>query len=339
MSDKSKIPWTDATWNPVVGCTKVSAGCANCYAEKMAYRLACMGQKKYQAVISTDGGPWNGEIYYDESVLDKPLHWKKPRRIFVCSMGDLCHTNVPFEFIDKVVARVALCPQHDFQFLTKRPDRMLEYFNAVLTHKVYCENTTNEGNTRTRIRHEALEILHKRQQTCKKAYNMWDGRWPLRNLWLGTSISTQADADENIPHLLPIPATVRFVSAEPLLGPIDLTDVHEKIGLSCDVINDATEDAAKFNRVYGKHLDKPYVPDPTVNWLIIGCESGKNRRPCKIEWVRDLVNQCDAAGVAVYIKQLDINGKANKNPAEWPPDLRRQEYPGETYAPRPHASD
>lgn len=129
----TKIEWTDETWQPVVGCSKVSIGCAECYAERMAYRLACMGQKKYQAVISTDGGVWNGKIFCDESVLDKPLHWKKPRMIFVCSMSDLFHPSVPFEFIDKVMAVIALCPQHQFQLLSKRPEIALKYFTDKAT--------------------------------------------------------------------------------------------------------------------------------------------------------------------------------------------------------------
>ena len=124
MSHNSKIEWTNATWNPVVGCTKVSEGCKNCYAEKMAGRIATMSNKaamKYAKVV-THKGKWSGEIYCDESVLDKPLHWRKPRMIFVCSMGDLFHKDVPFEFIDKVMAIISLCPQHTFQILTKRPE-------------------------------------------------------------------------------------------------------------------------------------------------------------------------------------------------------------------------
>ncbi len=129
MSTKSLIEWTDASWNPIAGCTKVSPGCDNCYAERMAYRLACMGQKKYQHVISTDGGVWNHKIFCDEKSLDIPLHWKKSRMIFVCSMSDLF--NAPFEFIEKVVAVIEECPQHTFQILTKRPEIMFEYFSGI----------------------------------------------------------------------------------------------------------------------------------------------------------------------------------------------------------------
>ena len=182
---KSKIPWTERTWNPVVGCTKVSQGCANCYAEKMAARLASMKHDKYiQVMDRIDWLHWNGKIFCDESALDIPLKRKKPTKYFVCSMGDLFHPSVPFVFIEKVMAVIEECLQHTFQVLTKRPDIMLEYFSG----------------------------LGKRfELSC------------CQNLWLLTSIENQKYADIRIPYILQTPAAVRGLSIEPMLGEIDIT--------------------------------------------------------------------------------------------------------------------
>jgi len=184
----SKISWTDQTWNPVVGCTKCSPGCLNCYAEKMAVRLYCISHAKkgkstldkYGTVI--DRGQWNGKIYCDESALDKPLHWKKPRKIFVCSMGDLFHPGVPFGFIHQVWGVMKACPQHTFQILTKRPKIMMECVSRVYS----------------------LE-----------RFGWAKGFWS--HVKLGVSISTQKEAYEKLPILAKIPAAYKFVSFEPLL--------------------------------------------------------------------------------------------------------------------------
>lgn len=186
----TKIAWTESTWNPVVGCTKVSPGCKNCYAERMALRLAYMGQRKYKKVIyhpdmllTDKAGKWNGEIYCDESVLDKPLHWKKPRKIFVCSMGDLFHESVPFDFIDKVIHVFEVCKQHTGQILTKRHERLLEY-DKHRNHK-----------------------------------------WPDNIIGM-VSCENQKYADLRIPYLLQCGFKTRGVSLEPLLGPIQLNKIH-----------------------------------------------------------------------------------------------------------------
>ena len=164
---KSNIEWTDMVWNPVTGCTKVSPGCQNCYAERMAMRFT---------------GHFNVTCHPDR--LDQPLHWKKPRRIFVCSMGDLFHEDVPFMFMNDVVARISACEQHQFLILTKRPDRMLEWMT------------------------EKIAVLYE--------------KWPLPNLWLGVTAENQAEADKRIPILLQIPAAKRFVSIEPMLSIVKL---------------------------------------------------------------------------------------------------------------------
>jgi len=271
----SKIEWTDESWNPVIGCTKVSAGCQNCYAERMAARLNYMGQANYGSVID-DNCKWNNKVVcLGRDVLNKPLHWRKPRRIFVCSMSDLFHPKVPFEFIDQVMQIITMYPQqHIFQVLTKRVKRMLEYFKQL---------------------HSGLTKFHKGH----------DFQWPFKNLWLGVTCENQKTADERIPILLQIPAAVRFLSLEPLLGEIYLP-------------------GPLLNHGFGFE----YYQEPgKIGWAIIGCESGPNRREYKTEWVRDLVRQCKVAGVPVFVKQLNINGKVEHDISKFPKDLQIRQYP------------
>lgn len=180
----TKIQWTNETWNPIIGCSKISEGCQNCYAEKMAFRLAHIKNTGYyEKVLAWNKamfGEWNGITHRNESALKKPLSWKKPRMIFVCSMGDLFHESVPFEWIDKVFTIMAMSPEHTFQILTKRPERMKEY----------------------------IEEIH--VETFK-------------NIWIGVTAENQEQANKRIPVLLEIPAAKRFVSCEPLLSNIDLS--------------------------------------------------------------------------------------------------------------------
>lgn len=368
MSDNTKIQWTDATWNPVVGCTKVSAGCKNCYAERMAYRLACMGKEGYASTVTKDG-KWNGRTYHlFNNALDKPLHWRNPRRIFVCSMGDLFHPDVPFEFVDKVVATLALCPQHTFQILTKRPNRMLEYFGDFLAR---ISSMTDFAEKRHLPHNSSI-------WTPNGQVGLYSFGSPVPNLWLGTTCEDQAAADERIPHLLDTPAAVRFVSVEPMLGPVNLREIHldefycpqcaeffaapgRWVSPCCgadtsDVgdVNDGTITCTECKDTFASDEDIPECPTcrnhgggryiqpdcsccfsgdlenvalRKLDWVIIGCESGTKRRPCKLEWVRDLIEQCDSAGVLVFVKQLDLKGKVSKNPAEWPEWARRREMP------------
>ncbi len=175
----TKIEWTDATWSPIVGCTKVSPGCDHCYAEKMANRLSGI-QTKYSMVIHE--GKWSGNTFMDEIALEKPLSWKKPRRIFVCSMGDLFHESVPFNWILEIMYVINKCPQHTFQILTKRPERMHEFFTDWVPNP----------------------------------FSLEDGDLP--NLHLGVTAENQEQANKRIPILLQIPAAKRFISIEPMLG-------------------------------------------------------------------------------------------------------------------------
>lgn len=188
--DKTKIEWTDATWNPLRGCCRVSEGCRNCYAETVANRFKGPGQP-YEGLIAS-GGQWNGQIKLIPEKLEEPLRWTKPRKVFVNSMSDLFHENVPDEFIDQVFAVMAQCPQHIFQVLTKRPKRMLNYF--MRCGLVGASNDLADLTT---------------------------GNWPLPNVWLGVSVEDQETANERIPYLQKCPAAVRWLSIEPLIDSID----------------------------------------------------------------------------------------------------------------------
>lgn len=266
MADHSAIEWTDATWNPVRGCSRVSAGCLNCYAERQAIRHAGPGGAYESLVAKTNGHPvWTGKIRLVHELLGQPLRWKKPRRVFVNSMSDLFHPNVPDEFIDQVFAVMALCPEHSFQILTKRPERMSRWFGPA-----------NNGAPRDVIVGiTADRTVNIRQRPCH-----YQEEWPLPNVWLGVSCEDQATADERIPLLLQTPAAVRFVSFEPLLGPINCSEIP-------------------IPGTHGKMWD---LRD--LQWVIVGGESGPRARPCDVAWIRAIVQQCQEARVPKFVKQL-----------------------------------
>lgn len=212
MAKKTHIEWTQMTWNPVTGCTKVSQGCKHCYAERMAKRLKAMGSKRYQQGF---------KITLQEDLVDLPRKWKQPRVVFVNSMSDLFHPEVPLEFIAKVFKTMVECHQHQFQVLTKRSERLKEV----------CDQLP----------------------------------WP-ENVWMGVSVE-----DERVIHrvtdLQQVPAAVRFLSCEPLIGPLDR------------------------------------LPLANIHWVIVGGESGPKSRPMEKEWVHSIKHQCDQADVAFFFKQ------------------------------------
>lgn len=218
MSSNSNIEWTEATWNPVAGCTPISPGCLNCYAATMSHRLDAMGQAKYRGltVLHNDIRTFNGKISFDEAALSIPLKRKKPTTYFVNSMSDLFHEDVPFDFVDKVFAVMAMCPQHTFQVLTKRPERMAKYTESHDVGLRWAMSTIAFDNSQDRPAY-----------TTELAVD-WsnDG---LPNAWLGCSPVNQKTYDEYKPYILRVPAAIRFLSLEPLLGPIelgDLTGIH-----------------------------------------------------------------------------------------------------------------
>lgn len=234
MAQQSSIEWTDLTWNPVVGCSIASAGCKNCYAMRMAARLQAMGSEKYEGLTkrSKRGAVWTDKVRCHEESVEIPLTWKKPRRVFVNSMSDLFHSDVPDDFVERIWDVMKRTPQHHYQILTKRPDRMAASLQQIAPH-------------------------------------------PLPNVWLGTSVEDRR-VIERMDHLRKVPASIRFISFEPLIGDVgklDLTDIH---------------------------------------WAIVGGESGPRSRPMDEEWVENILDQSLEAGIAFFFKQW---GGVNKKKA------------------------
>ncbi|NKI17400.1 phage Gp37/Gp68 family protein [Spongiibacter sp. KMU-166] len=288
MGDKTGIEWTDATWNPIRGCSRVSDGCRNCYAETVANRFKGPGLP-YEGLIAK-GGQWNGKIRIVEHLIDQPLRWRRPRRIFVNSMSDLFHENVPDELIDKVFAVMALCPQHTFQVLTKRPNRMLEYCKSLGKHRSV-----------DRVSIASAQL----QADGLFSYTHTSGGWCLPNVWLGVSVEDQATAEERIPLLLATPAAVRWISAEPLLGPLDLDlsrcETHDR-----DFITDDEHCGECLADGWSGDMPTGHWLDPLnggLDWVVVGGESGSGARPMHPEWPRYLRDQCVNAGVPFLFKQ------------------------------------
>lgn len=321
MSTKTGIEWTEATWNPVTGCTKVSQGCKHCYAERDWARLSAP---------RTPPNIYTGRAFTDVRChperLDQPLRWTKPRRIFVNSMSDLFHEDVPDDFIDRVFAVMALTPSHTYQVLTKRPERMLNYM------------TEGDGFGR-------WGFIDGRARQILRAFN---GReiptgkillGPLPHVWLGVSVEDQETADARIPLLLQTPAAVRFLSCEPLLGPVDLNHMWSK----------QVQRAA-----IGQYIPGMYNK---LNWVIVGGESGPKARPFSVDAADAIVRQCAAANVPCFVKQIgrypyseidrwsirgggvvvtvgdawtfrdELRDRKGGDPTEWPEYLRVREYP------------
>ncbi|MCB2085553.1 MAG: phage Gp37/Gp68 family protein [Sphingomonadaceae bacterium] len=225
MAQQSSIEWTDLTWNPVVGCSIESAGCKNCYAMRMAARLQAMGHEKYEGLTkrSKRGAVWTDRVRCHEESIEIPLNWKKPRRVFVNSMSDLFHPDVPSDFVRRIWAVMRQTPQHHYQILTKRPHRMAQLLKEISPR-------------------------------------------PLGNVWLGTSVEDQRVVGR-IDHLRDVPASIRFISFEPLIGDvgnIDLSGIH---------------------------------------WAIVGGESGPRARSMDSEWVENILDQCLDSGTAFFFKQ------------------------------------
>lgn len=287
----SKIEWTQETWNPIVGCSVVSPGCTNCYAMRMAARIEAMGTQPLYSGLTrvVNGNPvWTGEVRLNEKKLLEPLKRKKPTTYFVNSMSDLFHASVPYEWIDKVFAVMALSPQHTYQVLTKRSARMRSYFEPYSRRRADGLGTA----VLTLGYKDPLELLP----------------WPVPNAWLGVSTEDQRRADERIPDLLATPAAVRFISAEPLLGPLDVRTLK---------LNDDRFDYLHLDALTGLHTGaqsagqwspgQPGAPLPRslpgLDWVIVGGESGPGARPMHPDWARSLRDQCQAAGVPFFFKQ------------------------------------
>jgi protein gp37 len=278
----SGIEWTEDTWNPVRGCTRVSPGCVNCYAERMAARnlpgMAHLGEPF--AIMQPSGPHWTGRVELIPHMLDVPLKRKKPTTYFVNSMSDLFHERLSDEDIDRVFAVMALCPQHTFQVLTKRAKRLREWCQRLQKMADEWAPHTKRGFFTPS---DVLNFRHM-HATFGRGPAFPNHPWPLPNVWIGVSVEDQRRADERIPELLATPAAVRFLSAEPLLGPVDLRQAH-------------------------------FTDGPEIDWVIVGGESGPGARPMQAEWALALRDQCVAAGVPFFFKQFGEWLPDSQNPA------------------------
>ena len=293
MGDGSRIDWLrragakPATWNPVRGCTPESPGCANCYAPRSAIRLSEEGQPYHGLVESTPKGPkWTGEVRTVPSMLTKPLRWKKPRMIFVNSMSDLFHKDVPSRFIAAVFGVIAASPQHTFQVLTKRMSRALEWLE-----ELHESAELRKLAPQARCVLELETVLHDLGESkLKPDYDR--KAWPLPNLWFGASGENQRQLDKRVKDLFLFDAAVRWLSLEPLLDGVHVSD-HLPHPASCRC---------------GECYRRAHHPsDPLVDWVVVGGESGPGARPFDPDWARQLVTECKIAGTPLFVKQLGSN--------------------------------
>ena len=302
MGNKTGIEWTDATWNPIRGCSRVSKGCEHCYAETMAHRFSGPGQPYEGLTQIVNGHPvWTGKVALVEKRLLDPLRWKgvrvgckgcekaraenlidscdecpdfsvRPRRIFVNSMSDLFHPNVPDAWIAKIVAVMVTAYWHQFQVLTKRPERM----QPLLSSQDFWDLVS-----------DALEEM---------VGDDWAYSHPLEHVWWGVSVEDQATADERIPLLLQTPAAVRFISGEPLVGGIDL---RSNLGGTRWIGGQRGHEGRDRHGIH-RHDDRC---ERGLDWVICGGESGPGARPMHPDWARSLRDQCASAGVPFFFKQ------------------------------------
>jgi protein gp37 len=350
------ISWTDCTWNPVRGCSRVSTGCEHCYAERQAGRFSGPGQPYAGLVRKTSGGwRWTGEVRLIATELETPLRWTKPRRIFVNSMSDLFHDSVSEDLIDAILAVMALAPQHTFQVLTKRPARMMAYMTerwpparaqslTLSGTRLDLPAEPHGADRHRQILNAAERLLHGPLGEPARFWTPEGGPlshvqpWPLPNVWLGTSVEDQATAEARIPWLLQTPAAVRFVIYEPALEAVDVAPYLDEHGWTTT----------------GSHRG--------LDWVICGGESGPQARHCSTSWLRQVVHQCAAATVPCFVKQVGsrptcdqedawpddtrwtavethpgaekpfslgvkLHDRNGADPAEWPADLRVQQWP------------
>lgn len=284
MADNTSISWTDATWNPIRGCRRTApagskqSGCGDptgggCYAERQAARFCGPGQAYEGLITLTANGPrWSGKTRFVSEHLRDPLKWRKPRRIFTDSMSDLFYEGFRDDEIDRVVAVMIICAtrdgsNHTFQTLTKRATRMRAYFA--------------DPSTQERVARAAGAMMEDGDGWFDTLAFRKEGL-AHPNLWWGVSVENQAAADERIPELLETPAAVRFLSCEPLLGPVDISEYFDPCSVPCG--------------------EEPW---PELSWVIAGCESGLRARECQVPWLRSLRDQCETAHVPFFLKQAE----------------------------------
>lgn len=303
----TKIEWADTVWNAVTGCTKVSTGCKNCYAERMAKRLQGMHSPNYA----------NGfKVTCHEHMLDRPLHWAKPCRVFVNSMSDLFHPDVPDEFREAVFGVIAACQRHSFIVLTKRPETMAGFLITGDAMESREQLVAGAAERRCKTVWDARgKILHHYREGTAAASvanrRVWPG-WPLPNLTLGVSCEEQPTLEERLPHILRCPAAKRALSLEPLLGGIRLPIERDRTPGRCP------HGSERCGGCVGRSL-------PGIHQVYVGPETGPGRRPCELEWIRDIIEQCDAASVPAFVKAIPLDGRISTDMSEWPPWARRRE--------------
>lgn len=330
----SLIHWTDISVNPIHilredgsngghFCNKVSPGCLNCYSETQ-------NQSNYFNFASKlkYSGKAPNNLIFDDAVMRKLIGSRSSKKIFLCSMTDLFADWVSDDWLDKAFIYMAIAKQHTFQILTKRPERIRSYL---------------QQGAKQRIRRGAVDLGRELKLAPKRyeAYETCEFDWPLPNIWLGTSVENQQVATIRIPLLLEAPAAIRFLSCEPLLEELNLVS-HKHEGRSYNYLLNTWEPcrSGAGGAVAGGRIS-PYSNDG-IDWVICGGESGSNARPCHIDWIRSLVQQCEQTNTAVFVKQLGQNslacvaGSSNKiklkdrkggDMAEWPDDIRVRQFP------------
>jgi protein gp37 len=352
----SKIEWTDETWNPVTGCTKISPGCANCYAEGVSKRF--WGKRKFT------------DVQCFPHLLVKPLRKRVPKRIFVCSMSDLFHDDVELDFIAAVFAVMAASPKMTFQVLTKRPERM-KFFMEWIDEMARIAKDTFPDDSKEWRRAQCLKGFALKYGTdVGNPTAIAERPWPLSNVWKGVSVENQTTADERTRMLLQVPAATRFISYEPALEEVDLAPVlngwcpycggdngdgpyefsaetHGKLKCNCCHRTWHHGGLRSYEDSYGDTLYRQ-----GIDWVIVGGESGPGARPCNVEWIKSTVKQCKTAGVPCFVKQVGakpcghaqweheandgrgidpeltplVSSKGG-DPDEWPKGIRVRQFP------------
>lgn len=340
----TSIQWTERVWNPLRGCSRISPGCEHCYAEGIAVRFSGPGLP-FEG-YATRGKGWTRKVSLLTDKLIEPMRWKTPSTIFVNSMSDLFHEAVPFEDIAAIFGVMAACPQHTFQVLTKRADRMLEFFAWVA--QLGCDPWTEV--------HAAALSLEDGDGDVHTRSPQASGRpWPLPNVHLGVSIENQRYAELRIALLLRCPAAVRWVSAEPLLGPLNLRQIavvdgrYTHVEVYVDALHGTEWRAATGRNHPTAHADAG-APErcPRLDWVVCGGESGRGARPFDLGWARAIRDDCAAAGVPFFMKQLGaapfdqlvmhegrpvggvrllLKDKHGGSMTEWDADLRVRQWP------------
>ncbi len=299
MSKESTIGWTNASWNPVTGCTRVSAGCQHCYAETFANRWKGIKGHYFEEGF---------KVLLRPDKLAEPLKWSKPRKIFVNSMSDIFHKEIPDSYIDKIFGVMASLPQHTFQILTKRPQRMVEYFQS---HRIDLAYRWAEG-AKSVVEEKFKGTIN---ENVRRQCTHFGTKLP--NVWMGVSVEDQWAADQRIPLLLGTPVAVRWVSCEPLLEEVNLNHIEcnpDKPGLSMSALHEQLDGCF-------------YNSTAQLDWVVVGGESGPGCRPMNFEWARSLKNQCQGSEAKFFMKQLGGTHDKREDLEDLPEDLRIREYP------------